>query len=365
MKVVLTGGHLSPALAVIEKLKKDEVFFIGRKNTFEGDNAVSLEYAEITKLNIPFFSLTSSRLQRTLTKHTFISLSKLPVGFYQAIKILRKINPDVVLGFGGYVSLPVILAAYSLKVPVVIHEQTFQAGFANKIASKFAKKICISWDSSHAFFSKDKTVLTGNPLRKNVIDIKNTKKTKNKVPLIYITGGSAGSHAINLYVEQNLEKLLEKYKVIHQTGDSKEYSDYNRLEEKKKALPEFLSKNYTLIKFVSPHKAAEFINAADLVVGRAGINTVTELIYLEKPAFLIPLESGQRNEQLKNARFLKSAGLGEFSLQSVLTDDEFIYIIDKMLNNLEDYKIANKFFVLNAAERIVEVLRNVSEKKAA
>jgi len=365
MKVVIIGGHLSPALAVIEKLKNDEVFFVGRKNTFEGDNSVSFEYQEITKLNIPFFSLASSRLQRKFTRHTFSSLSKFPIGLSQSIRILRKIEPDVVLGFGGYVSLPVVLAANLLKIPLVIHEQTLEAGFTNKLASKFAKKICISWESSAAYFPKEKTILTGNPLKNDILNSKKNIKVPNKIPVIYITGGSTGAHAINIFVENNLEKLLKDFVIVHQTGDAKGYNDYDRLEEKKQTLKSSLSSNCTIKKFISAKEVAQFINSSDLVVGRSGINTVTELIFLEKPAFLIPLPIGQKNEQLKNAQFFKNLGLGEFADQNLLTNEEFFLSIRSMIKHLQKYKLKEKILITNAAEKIVEVLRDVSKKKAA
>ena len=358
MRIVLVGGHLSPALAVIEKLKNEEVFFIGRRHAFEADNSLSLEYQEITKLNIPFFNITSSRLQRKFTKDTLFSLSKLPISVTQSINILRKIKPDVVLGFGGYVCLPVALAARALKIPVVIHEQTLEAGFANKIVSRFAGKICISWESSFAFFPKGKTILTGNPLKKDILDSKENIKIQNKIPVIYVTGGSTGSHAINILIEKNLEKLLKDYIIIHQTGDAKGYDDYDRLSAIK-------SETYIVGKFFTAKEAALYINNADLIIGRAGINTVTELIFLEKPSLLIPLPVSQKNEQLKNAKFLKQLGLGEFLMQDEVTDEEFMSKINFMINNLQNYRLNEKVIKLNAAQKIVEVLKDVSRKKTA
>jgi UDP-N-acetylglucosamine--N-acetylmuramyl-(pentapeptide) pyrophosphoryl-undecaprenol N-acetylglucosamine transferase len=357
MKIVIVGGHISPALAVIEKLKGEEIFYIGRKHTFEGDKALSLESQEIEKLNIPFFNLNTARLQRKFTKHTLPSLLKFPAGFIQSYKLLNKIKPDVVLGFGGYLFLPVALSAYFLKIPVVIHEQTLEAGFTNKRIAMFAKKVCISWEFSKKFFPKEKVVLTGNPLRQAIIDAKNIKIIKNKIPLIYITGGSAGAHAINLLVENTLCKLLEKCTIIHQTGASEVYKDFDRLEKLK-------SKRYECKKFLTASQAAEAISRADLVIGRAGINTVTELIYLQKPAFLIPLSTGQKNEQLNNAEFLKSLGLGEFVEQNLLTPDLFVSTIFSMLDDLSCYRIEDKILIEDAAEKIVGVLKNVAEKKA-
>lgn len=364
MKVILIGGHLSPAISVIEKLNKNEIFYIGRKYTFEGDSAVSLEYQEITKMNIPFFPIKTARFQRKFTRYTIISFLKFPLGFFQSIKILRKIKPDVVLGFGGYVSVPVILAANLLKIPIVIHEQTLEAGFANKIVSSLVKKICISFESSREFFPKEKIVFTGNPIKKEILNIKVNKK-KNVIPVIYITGGSSGSHAINILVKNSLEKLLKNYIVFHQTGDSQKFKDYKNLEIERNMLNKEISRNYNISKFLSSRDVARILNNADLVIGRSGINIVTELIYLQKPAFLIPLPFSQNNEQFKNAEFLKSLGLAEIIKQDLLTDSLFLSKINSMIKNLDNYKLSKSFVLENASDKIVEVLKNVAKEKTA
>jgi UDP-N-acetylglucosamine--N-acetylmuramyl-(pentapeptide) pyrophosphoryl-undecaprenol N-acetylglucosamine transferase len=356
MKTVIVGGHLSPALAVIEKLKGEEVFYIGRKHVFEGDKALSPEYQELEKLQLPFFALNTGRLQRKFTRHTIFSLTKIPFGFANSVQILRKIKPDVVLGFGGYLFLPVAFAARFLNIPVVLHEQTLEAGFTNKLVSKFAKKVCISWQSSESFFPKEKIVLTGNPLRKEIIDIKKAKQVENPIPVIYITGGGSGAHAVNVLVEKSLDRLLQKYSIIHQTGWSEIYRDFESLDKIK-------NKNYKCQKFLSEKQAALAIQKADLVVGRSGINIVTELIYLGKPAFLIPIPVGQNNEQLRNAQFIKSLGLGDYAEQYLLTPDTFVSHIESMLTNIKNYKLNRELIFEDAAGRkIVEVLKDVSKK---
>ena len=363
MKVVLIGGHLSPAVSVIEKLKKEEVFYIGRKYTFEGDKALSLEHREVAKMGVPFFSITTARLQRKFTRYTLFSFSKLPVGFFQSYKILMKIKPDVVLGFGGYVSIPVVLAAHFLKIPTVIHEQTLEAGFANKLLSKFAKKVCISWESSKDFFPKEKIVLTGNPIRKDIINAKSPPEARFALPLVYISGGSSGAHALNAIVENSLDKLLGKFYLIHQTGDSQKFKDYERLNNKKNRPDGPGDNNYEIRKFLSSSQAAESLSKADLVISRAGINTVTELIYLEKPALLIPLPYSQKSEQLKNAEFLKDLGLGEIIEQKHLTNELFFSTVLSMIKNVESYKLKRRVLINNSAEKLVEVLKNVSKGK--
>jgi UDP-N-acetylglucosamine--N-acetylmuramyl-(pentapeptide) pyrophosphoryl-undecaprenol N-acetylglucosamine transferase len=363
MKIVVIGGHLSPALAAIEELKNAEVYYLGRKYTFENDKAISLEYQEIAKLRIPFYAINTARLQRKFTKHTIPSLIKFPLGFTQSLKILRQIKPEVVLGFGGYVSLPVVLAAAFLKIPIVIHEQTLEAGFANKIEAKFARKICLSWQSSQQYFPQQKTILTGNPLRKVILNTKAFKK--NELPTLYITGGSSGSHAINLLVEKSLERLLENFVVVHQVGDAREYNDFEKLQVAVNKLKPALVKNYHPQKFFSPETVAQNLSSADLVIGRAGINTVTELIYFAKPAFLIPLPFSQRREQLKNALFLKKLGLAEIGLQDELTPEIFVTTILTMFKNLNKYQLKEKILTPNAAKNIVKVLKDVSTKKTA
>jgi UDP-N-acetylglucosamine--N-acetylmuramyl-(pentapeptide) pyrophosphoryl-undecaprenol N-acetylglucosamine transferase len=360
MKILITGGHLTPALAIIEKLKKEDVFYVGRKYTFEGEKAVSLEYQQIEKLGISFFELRTGRLQRKITKHTLISLFKLPPGFLRAYKIITQVKPDVVLTFGSYISVPVGVVAKLMGIPLVIHEQTLEAGLANRILSKFADKICISFKSSEKYFPKDKCILTGNPIREAVIAQKNTAPENN---LLYISGGSGGSHVVNVLVEQVLEKLLRKFSIIHQTGDSKQYNDFERLSQLKKNLDKDLSDKYTVIKFLDTDSAARTIARANLVIGRSGINTVTELIFLNKPALLIPLSFSQKNEQLKNAQFLQSLGLAKVCVQEGLTADKFYESIQDVAENLKDYKLKQPILINNPSEKILEVLTSVCKKK--
>jgi UDP-N-acetylglucosamine--N-acetylmuramyl-(pentapeptide) pyrophosphoryl-undecaprenol N-acetylglucosamine transferase len=362
MKILITGGHLSPALSVIESLKNAEVAYVGRKFALEGDSALSFEYQVITDLGIKFFPLTTARLQRKISRHTFTSFLKLPVGFSQSLKILRSFKPDVVLGFGSYVSLPVVLSAYFLKIPIVIHEQTLEVGFANKILSRFATKICISWQSSEKYFPIQKTVLTGNPLRKEILAI-NTKTGQNKLPVLFVTGGSLGSHFINTLILESLDKLVDKFEIIHQTGDAKKYQDFEKLTNEKFRIKE-KGKRYTLKKFFTPNDSALNLAKADLVISRAGINTVSELLYLSKPALLIPISFSQRDEQLKNAKLLKDNNLAEILESKETTRGSFLNTLFDMEKNLTKYKPNFKDKINSrAAENIIEVLQDVYQKK--
>lgn len=373
MKLVIVaggGGHFSPALAVINELPRDwEVLVIGRKYAFEGQSTLSFEYLTADKLQIPFLPITAGKISRSLTRHTITSLLKLPVGFFQALKILYVHKPDIVLSFGGYVSVPIVFAARLLHIPIIIHEQTLGAGLANKVAANFAEKICISWQESARFFPQAKVVLTGNPLRKEFLEqASETLKIKKTQPVIYITGGSAGSHVFNVLIEESLQKLLQKYIVLHQTGDAKEFNDFDRLEKLKKSLPPEMQKKYIVMKFVDATRVVDFLKEADLVVSRSGIATVTELLFLGKPCLLIPFPYGQRNEQKENALFVKNIGLAEVVDQHLLNADSFAAMIYAMMHNLHKYKQyakeAKKVIDVGAGRKIVEVIADVYKQKS-
>ena len=358
MKVLITGGHLSPALSVISELQKGKhkILYVGRKYALEGDRAYSLEYQTIKDLDIPFFTITTGRLQRKFTRYTVFSVFKLPVGLSQSFYILNKFRPDVVLGFGSYVSLPVIIAASVLRIPVVIHEQTFGVGMANKIASTFATKVCISWQTSKRFFPKQKIVLTGNPLRKEIMEVKKDKKFENNPPLIYITGGSLGSHFINTLVKNSIRELTKNFQVFHQSGGAKKYKDFEELEK-------LQNDRYEVKKFLTPKESAVMLKTSDIVVSRAGINTVSEIIFLQKPSVLIPLSVSQNNEQLRNASFVKENHLGEVLEEKNATAQRLVSLIEKVYKNIDSYKLSENLLAEDAALKIVEVLKNVNKKK--
>lgn len=359
MKILIIGGHLAPALCVIQELPKDaEILYVGRKYTLEGDKAVSLEYKTISSRGIAFTELKTGRLQRSITLHTIPSLGKIPYGFLQAVKIINKFKPDVIAGFGGYLSLPVIAAGYFLKVPIVIHEQTLDVGLANKYGARFAKKVCISFESSRKYFPKEKVVLTGNPVKKNESKIIRRIKLPGGKPVIYITGGSQGSHFINLLVLGSLSGLLGKYILVHQTGGAMKFKDFEKLSLLKGSLNAEKSNNYIISKFFEPMETESIMVQADLVVSRAGMNTVAELAVLKKPSLLIPIPVSSNNEQFKNALFLKKLGLGEVEEQKNLNPESFLITINHMFKNIDKYKLHKPLEAFNydSAKKIVDVI---------
>lgn len=336
MKVLVVGGHLAPALGFCHAIEKyAEIVYVGRQHVFEGDTGESLEKQTVSKKGIRFLPLSSGRMQRKLSKRTLPSLLKIPQGFGEALAILKKEKPDVVVGFGGYLSVPVGLAAKIRGIPLVIHEQSLDAGLANKILAPFAKKICISWESSRLYFPEKKTMLTGNPMLPFHGDTKNIPmpESKEKLPLIVVSGGSGGSHAINSAILHILPELLSIARILHVTGDAKEFGDYNVLVTKKQSLPLPQQKRYKVVKFVNPDVMNTVFAKADLVVGRSGINTIAALIMLKRKAILIPLAIGQKNEQLKNAQLMESEGLAHILLQKNLSPKALFAQVQEQLSS--------------------------------
>ena len=317
MKVVITGSHFSPAYAVIKKSKWD-ITVVGRKYALSSTEKVSYEYKLCHEKKIPFIVLDVPRFLRVSPLKSFASSIAIVKSIKKARKILREINPDVVLSFGGYTALPVVIAASILKKPVVIHEQTLGAGLANRIGSTFANKVFISFSSSRKYFPKKKTYLTGNPIREEILNPEKLTSVVNTTkPIIYVTGGSTGSLAINDLIQKIIPSLSD-YFIIHQHGAS----DVNTPEN---------VKDYLARPFFSPDEVAWIMRNAALIISRSGINTVSEVLYLGLPAIFIPLPHGQKNEQLKNARYAQKHGRSTYFIQEKVTPKIMISAIRDMI----------------------------------
>jgi len=366
-KIIITGGHLTPALAIIERLKlsgKWEIFYLGRKYSQEGLKVPSEESKIIPQYNVEFISISAGRLQRKFTRYTIPSLLKIPVGFLQSLYWVLKIRPDVILSFGSYVSVPVVISGRLFGVPVVSHEQTVFRGLANKINSFFSTKIAVSFKESLKFFPKKKAVLTGNILRSQLFSPPETEFSKTagrileklKLPLIYITGGNQGSLAINRALVGSLKEILEKYIVIHQTGSL----DFEFVKDKTKNLPKNFQERYFLKDFFPTEEVSWILNNASLVIGRSGANIVYELGVLGKPAILIPLPFAGGQEQLKNAKLLKDLGLAKIILQKDLSPKRLLAEIKQIFENYQNFvkseKKAGNLFIKDGAERLEKII---------
>lgn len=359
MKILITGAHFTPALAVINEFKKREnieIVYVGRKTTMEGDLTPSQESVEIPKQGVKFIPIVAGRLQRDFTLYTIPSLIKIPIGFIQAFFIVLKEKPDIILSFGGYVGVPVVFAGWLFSIPIIIHEQTLVWGLANKISSAFAEKVAISFKTPQP--KSQKFIFTGNPLRFEVLHpdskipleyqkIFNTA-INEKLPIFLIMGGNQGSHIINTTVEKTLAELLKISVVIHISGDSK-YGDFERLkkmENDKYLVKKWIGKEYGAV-----------LKKVDMVICRAGINTLSELAYLGIPALTIPIPYLYQDEQTENAKFFENLNSAVVLPQSNLTPENLLKTLKQMLDNLDNLKNgaknAKKIVTEDAAKRLV------------
>lgn len=369
-RIVITGGHLTPALAVIDELIKRggwEILFIGRKHAMEGDKTPSIEAQIIPKRGIWFVSIDAGRVPRYFTRYTISALLKIPLGFLQAFYSLIRFKPDVILSFGGYVSVPVVLAGWLLRIPTVTHEQTAVRGLATKLNTRFAKKIAVSWPQTLDQFPAQKAVLTGNPIRKEIFIVNEklwrTLNFEKDLPFILVTGGNQGSHVINQVVKEALLELVKKYNLFHQCGHVAIFGDYEQLLEARKKLPSKLKKHYHFKKYVTGQEWSTLLGKADLVVSRAGANIITELAALGKPAILIPLPWLYQDEQTKNAQMLAEAGTGTILPQDKLSSKSLVAEIERAIANLESFRkyasAAKRLVKLDAAKRTVNLVEKL------
>lgn len=341
MKILITGGHIMPALALIDRLlleKNIEIVFVGRKYNLDSEQSYSLEFQEIERRKIRFIPLSAGRFKKEFSLNSLKNFFRVFLGLFNSFKILSSEKPDLVFSFGSFLGFPFVLTGWMRGVPVFIHEQTLNPGFANRFGGLFAKKNFVSFPQVARFFNKKKVIVSGNPIRKEVFE-KNSSilSMKKDLPVIYVTGGSLGSHSINRHLMEILVSLLENSIVIHQTGNVKEYRDFEALNQLRNKLPEKLKKRYFLKEHVYSNEIGNIYHLADLVVGRSGANTFFELVAQKKPAVLIPLPWSANKEQQKQAQLFKLAGVGEIFSQ-FKESEKLLQLINKMLTNIEKYK---------------------------
>lgn len=358
-KIAICGGHLTPALALIEELQKEndvEIVFFGRKHAAEGTKIQSAEYKLIKEKGIKFTEITTGRLQRKFTRHTPFSLAKIPGGFAQALFHLKREKPAVVVSFGGYVGLPVILSAKLLGIKTVIHEQSAVPGLANRISAKICDKIFISFPKTLKYFPVSKTTLIGNLTRADVYKKQaSTKKIGDFIlkskNLIFVTGGNQGSHFINTLLLNSLGKLKD-YQILHQVGTLNFKGDYDKAREKSNS-------NYLPVDYLTNSDFGAAINSAKIVISRSGANTVWELASLSKVAILIPLPISASGEQYENAQILKEAGSAVVLNQKDTTSQVLVSTLGQIETNYQKFQDAAKIqsakMPRDAAQKLADI----------
>lgn len=373
-KVILSGGHATPALALVEELHKDpgwKVFYVGRKNATEGDDAQSLEYEVFSQMDVEFLTIPLGRLSRFFTFRTIVSFIKFPISVVAGFLLLRRIQPTALVSFGSYVALPLCLSAALLKIPIFVHEQTHVLGFANKIIAQFAQKVFVSWNDTENIPPQIHAEVIGNLLRSSFFIDKKSDKINfgnKKLPLLYITGGSQGSQILNKTVESALPILIQNYRILHQCGKSMNALDYKRLVQLKSKLPKEVCDNYMPVTSVDPSEVGTIFRSSKIIIGRSGANTTTEILASCTPSILIPLPWSGALEQEKNALYLQKMGGAVIIAQNKLDSTLLLHTIEDISNRYGEFSSSYKNFKGthdSGAEYIVTCLNTVALRKNA
>jgi UDP-N-acetylglucosamine--N-acetylmuramyl-(pentapeptide) pyrophosphoryl-undecaprenol N-acetylglucosamine transferase len=313
-----TGGHTSPGLAVAAALRARGVpcAWIGSRGGLEARRA--------PEAGIPYHAIATGKLRRALVWQNVPDvLVRAPAGVLGAFRLLRQLRPRVVFATGGFVALPVTLAAALARVPIVVHEQTSVPGLANRVAARVARVVAVTFPESASAFRGVQTVVTGNPLRPELRGGRRAAGFERfgldpTLPLVYVTGGAQGAHAINRLVGDALPELLQHTQCLHQSGDNRATGDRAWLEARRAALPPALAARYAIRPWVG-EELADVYAAAALVVARAGAGTVNECCELGVAALYIPLPGARGDEQTVNARLVGRAGGCSILPQASLT----------------------------------------------
>lgn len=358
-----TGGHTSPGLAVAARLLERSLScaWIGSR--------AGVEARLVPAAGLPYFAIPTGKWRRSWSWRNATDLMLgVPGGLLAAWGLLRRLRPRVVFATGGYVALPVVAAAWLARVPAVIHEQTVVPGLANRLAGRRARRIAVTFPEAGRWFSPERVVVTGNPLRPELRGGSRARAMERfaldpALPLIYVTGGAQGAQRINRAVGEALPRLLAHAQIIHQCGDHPATGDRAWLEARRAGLPPPLAARYTLRPWVGA-ELADVYAAAALVIGRSGAGTVNECCQLGVPALYIPLPGARGGEQMANARSVERAGGCLVLPQDELTAERLVERVAGLLGDparLKDMaERARALAVPDAAERIVAVLLEVA-----
>ena len=352
-RIVVTGGgsagHVLPIIPLIEKFieKGIAVHYVG--------SHAGIERELISSLNIEYRAIRAGKLRRYFSYRNLIDFFGIPVSVLQAYLFLREYSPNVVFSKGGYVAFPVVVAAWILRIPVVAHESDLTPGLANRLCLKFLETLCVNFPETKA--QAKRKVVTGIPLRRELVEGDRTRGrdylglANVGRPLLLVFGGSLGAHNLNLSLRASLPLLLPFVDVVHICGRGKADPTMNGQEGY--VQKEFVSKEW-----------GDVLAAADVVVSRAGANTIYELIALGIPHLLVPLPLAvSRGDQLENAALMQHKGLSMVRQEEGLTPSEFVKCVQELLKG----KVINRdplgeFSISNSTSKIFGELVRASQK---
>lgn len=327
--IVMTGGgtagHVTPNIALMPALKDAgyNIHYIGSYN--------GIEKGLIEAQKTPYTGIDSGKLRRYFDIKNFSDPFRVIKGFAQAVGLMHKIKPDIVFSKGGFVSVPVVLAAKICNIPAIIHESDITPGLANRIAIKGAKKVCCNFPETLKYLPSEKAVLTGSPIRRELFSGNKENAYKlcgfpsEKKPVLLIIGGSLGSRAINEAVRKVLPELLKDFHIIHLCGKG-------NLDQNLQG-----TLGYAQFEYVSA-ELTDMLALADLAISRAGANSICELLALHKPNILIPLSAAaSRGDQILNANSFKKQGFSYVIKEEEVTDEILLHSVKEVYKDRQKY----------------------------
>lgn len=352
-RIVLTGGgtagHVTPNIALLPRLKElgYEIHYIG---SYDG-----IERKLIEQYRIPYYGIASGKLRRYFDWKNFSDPFKVIKGYSQARSILKKLKPDVLFSKGGFVSVPVVMAAKHRKIPAIIHESDITPGLANKLAIPYAYKVCCNFPETMKYLPAEKAVLTGSPIRRELLSGNRQNGLsychfQSGKPVILIMGGSSGSQFINETVRSILPELLKTYQIIHLCGKGNLDASQNN------------TVGYTQLEYANK-ELSDLFAAADLVISRAGANAICELLALRKPNILIPLSANaSRGDQILNAHSFEQQGYSMVIEEEALNPTVLQNAVKNLYENRKQYiDSMEKSELLNSVETVVQLIEHAAK----
>lgn len=356
-RIVLTGGgtagHVTPNLALLPRLKElgYDIHYIG---SYDG-----IERKLVEQYHIPYYGISSGKLRRYFDWKNFSDPFKVLKGYRQARALLKKLHPDVVFSKGGFVSVPVVMAAKHRKIPAIIHESDITPGLANKLAIPNAWKVCCNFPETLKYLPAEKAVLTGSPIRKELLSGNRLHGLtychfKSDKPVILVIGGSSGSQFINEIVRGILPELLEKYQVLHLCGKGNLDDSLNN------------TAGYAQFEYAN-QELSDLFAAADIVISRAGANAICELLALRKPNILIPLSANaSRGDQILNAHSFEKQGYSIVIEEEQLDSAVLSNAIHNLFENRNQYvKAMAESEQLNSVETVAQLIEQAAKNSQA
>lgn len=342
--IVFTGGgsagHVTPNIAIINELSQGEwdIHYIG--------SIKGIEKELISEMNIPYYGISSGKLRRYMDKENIKDLFRVLKGIIEARKLLKKLKPKLVFSKGGFVSVPVIIAASSLKIPIYIHESDLTPGLANKISQRFADRIFTSFDEAASHFPARKTTAIGSPIRREIFSGEKERGRAllgftDERPILTVMGGSLGAKKMNETIRESLQELTSIYQIVHLCGKGQKDESLINI------------KGYRQFEYIS-NELADILAATDTVVTRGGSNAIFEFLALKLPMLIIPLTKKQsRGDQIQNAESFLKKGFSLTLEEENLTKESLLESLDKLekkrgqfINNMQASPMSDALTVL-------------------